>query len=480
MTTITIPDTGTQLSVRKVYTVGAVSTDVFNIPFPYFDEGDIKVYEGTPVPSLLTISTDYTVAGTAVDGGFSSGDVTLTAGVTNTTVIVERSIDVQRITDFLTTGPFPMAALNLALDNVYAVLQEQRSKIDRTVRLADEDPTSTVVLPSTDDRKGNYLFFDDTTGAPVPAQNLTTGAAVVTPLMVNVLQDATGDDALTTLGVTAFMLNLIDDATEADAWATLGIPGGLLDIQEFTATGLQVYTMPAGATHLEIFLVAGGGGGGNASNTSASTPYGGSAGGGSGGGAAHVLVPTTGGTTPINITIGAGGAGATVAAATGSAGSDSTFNFPQATLQMTVKGGLGGAGCTTTAVNRFQTALGGNPPAAHTPMTNATWSHDYPGGRGGMGDGVRSVYDGTNHLYYALPSPGGMGGIFGQYSRSSQVVQYSANATDVYAGASGLKPGDGGEGGINLRTGSATATTDNYNGGAGADGYCLVRAYKLA
>ena len=82
MAQITIADA----TPRVQYTVGgSSSTGPFTIPWPYFSDSDIKVYQdGT----LKTITTHYTISGTAVDDGFSGGTVSFGSAISNATVTI--------------------------------------------------------------------------------------------------------------------------------------------------------------------------------------------------------------------------------------------------------------------------------------------------------------------------------------------------------------------------------------------------------
>lgn len=120
---------------------GTPSTGPFAITFPYFANADIKVYFDAV---LKTETTHYTIAGTAVDDGFSGGNVTLASAESNITVTIQRDIPVARTTDF-PVGPFNIATLNKDLDKLYAIGQQLESL--PYFKLADSDATgaSTIV-----------------------------------------------------------------------------------------------------------------------------------------------------------------------------------------------------------------------------------------------------------------------------------------------------------------------------------------------
>ena len=127
MAQITIADA----TPRVQYTVGSGgSTGPFSIPWPYFETADIKVYvDGT----LKTISTHYTISGTAVDDGFSGGTISFGSAIASVTVTVERDVAIARTTDFPTSGIFNIATLNTWIDKIFAINQWLETKLTRTV-----------------------------------------------------------------------------------------------------------------------------------------------------------------------------------------------------------------------------------------------------------------------------------------------------------------------------------------------------------
>jgi hypothetical protein len=104
------------------YTVGASPRTAFTVPGPFFATSDLVVTDGA---DELVLNTDYTVTGTTVDGGYSDGTVTLAVAVTSTTITIDRQVPVTRTTDFSTSGPLDIRALNTQIDKIVAMLQQQ-------------------------------------------------------------------------------------------------------------------------------------------------------------------------------------------------------------------------------------------------------------------------------------------------------------------------------------------------------------------
>ena len=149
------------VSARIQYTATSGQT-VFTVPFEFFENSDLKVYQNN---TLLTIATHYTVAGAGVTGG---GTVTFVTGATaDDTISIVRDVPVKRVTDFPVSGPFNINGLNEDLDRLTAMVQQQETRDSRTFRLADSDtPASLNTIPSKANRAGKVFAFDSD-GQPV-------------------------------------------------------------------------------------------------------------------------------------------------------------------------------------------------------------------------------------------------------------------------------------------------------------------------
>lgn len=148
-------------SPRISYSVAeGVTQTSFTVPFEFFDNGDLNVYvDGT----LKTLTTDYTVSG----GSGSTGTVTIsvTGASGGSTVVITRDIDIERTTDFPTSGPFQIGALNTELDRLTAIAADLDDRAARALQLTDYDAAANLTLPDVNTRKGKTLAFNATTGA---------------------------------------------------------------------------------------------------------------------------------------------------------------------------------------------------------------------------------------------------------------------------------------------------------------------------
>nr|BAR32555.1 putative phage tail fiber protein [uncultured Mediterranean phage uvMED] len=156
--TISLSDNNPRIS----YSVSAgVTQTSFTVPFEFFDLDDLNVYvDGVQ----KTKTTHYTLAS---GGSGSTGSITLSVtGVAGgSTVVITRDIDLERTTDFQTSGPFNIASLNTELDRFTAIAAELQDGIDRSLRLTDFDAAANLTLPDVNTRKGKTLAFNASTGA---------------------------------------------------------------------------------------------------------------------------------------------------------------------------------------------------------------------------------------------------------------------------------------------------------------------------
>ena len=175
--TINLADNDPRIS----YTVASGTTQsTFTVPFEFFADADLNVYvDGT----LKTLTSDYTVTGG--DGATGSVSISVTGAAGGSTVVITRSISIERTTDFSTSGPFDIASLNTGLDKVIAIQADLKDDIDRSLRLTDFDSDVALTLPDVDTRKGKLLAFNETTGA-VEAGATVSGTTTVAGIAADI------------------------------------------------------------------------------------------------------------------------------------------------------------------------------------------------------------------------------------------------------------------------------------------------------
>jgi hypothetical protein len=148
-------------SPRVSYAVAAgVTQSSFSISFEFFDNEDLNVYVDKV---LKTLTTDYTVSGG--DGSTGTLTMSVTGASGGSTVVITRAIDLERTTDFPSSGPFNIASLNTELDRFVAIAADLKDQADRALQLTDYDAAVSLVMPDVDTRKGKTLAFNEVTGA---------------------------------------------------------------------------------------------------------------------------------------------------------------------------------------------------------------------------------------------------------------------------------------------------------------------------
>lgn len=166
---------------RVSYSVAqGVTQTSFAVTFEFFDDEDLNVYvDGTQ----KTLTTDYTVSG----GSGTTGTVTIsvTGASGGSTVVITRSIELERTTDFPASGAFQIDSLNTELDRFTAISADLNDEISRSLRLTDYDTAVSLVLPDVNSRKGTVLAFDSTTGAVV-AGPTTSGVNTLASIATDV------------------------------------------------------------------------------------------------------------------------------------------------------------------------------------------------------------------------------------------------------------------------------------------------------
>ena len=189
---------------RVSYSVAAGTTQsTFTVTFEFFDDEDLNVYvDGV----LKTLTTDYTVTGGS--GSTGSVSISVTGASGGSTVVITRSIDIERTTDFPSSGPFDIASLNTGLDRIIAIQADLQDDIDRSLRLTDYDADATLTLPDVNTRKGKLLAFNATTGA-VEAGATVSGTTTVASVAADIetladIEDGTvATDAISDLAAIA-------------------------------------------------------------------------------------------------------------------------------------------------------------------------------------------------------------------------------------------------------------------------------------
>jgi len=125
----------TEPRVQYTATSGQVS---FTVPFEFFANADLKVYNGT---TLLTYAAspstalEYSVSGAGQTGG---GSISLggSGATLNDVITIYRDLAIERSTDFPTSGAFQIDSLNTELDKIIAMCQQLERDLKFSPRAA--------------------------------------------------------------------------------------------------------------------------------------------------------------------------------------------------------------------------------------------------------------------------------------------------------------------------------------------------------
>ncbi len=157
--------------VPRVQYVANGTQTAFTFPFPIFASEDLEVF----LDSALQ-ATGFTVAGAGqTAGGTLTFDTAPAAGVA---VTLSRRLPIERMTDFLESGPLPASSLNLELDMLTAAVQQVAADQERMLRYPNHDLPASSVLPLRAARANQILAFDGagspTVVPPVDEEALST------------------------------------------------------------------------------------------------------------------------------------------------------------------------------------------------------------------------------------------------------------------------------------------------------------------
>jgi len=213
---------------RVTYSCNGVLTD-FAFEFKVFSEDDLRITitDSGGTATVLTITTDYTVAGE--NGKFESGGTVSTvkevdgtmgpyAWATGYSITIELDLDIKQETDLVYGGTYSTSDIERMADRLTKICQQLNDAINRSVVLSAASALSGLTIP--DLIAGRYLYAADaeTLGWAV---SVDTTALTVSDWAKTLLDDVNAAAALGTLGFTAFFKTLIDDADAPTALKTL-------------------------------------------------------------------------------------------------------------------------------------------------------------------------------------------------------------------------------------------------------------------
>lgn len=147
-------------NVRPTYVVGGTPEDEFIIPFTFYENGNVKAYNG----DTLIDDSDYTILGNSgTDGGYEGGVLKLDTPVSDTLITLLLDIDIERTTDFPVSADFKIPSLNTQLDKAFSILQQLSERIGRAARLKNTSALTTLEFVE-DPQDGKFPLYSTADG----------------------------------------------------------------------------------------------------------------------------------------------------------------------------------------------------------------------------------------------------------------------------------------------------------------------------
>lgn len=180
-------------SDRLVQYVSAGGATVYNYDFRITDEADIQVDRlRNDVVTTLVLNVDYTVQNV---GNTAGGTITLAVADTANDVYAIYGINEYGGGNYSQATGFRSVDSNSIIDKTIEIGQQNRRDIDRSMRAPLVDDNPNMVLPTKEERKGKYPFFDAVTGDLIVSESIgiDTAETVTTDSMPVVWDGTTAD-----------------------------------------------------------------------------------------------------------------------------------------------------------------------------------------------------------------------------------------------------------------------------------------------
>lgn len=180
-------------SDRLVQYVSAGGATVYNYDFRITNEADIQVDRlRNDVVTTLVLNVDYTVQNV---GNTAGGTITLTVADTANDIYAIYGINEYGGGSYSQATGFRSGDSNSIIDKTIEIGQQNRRDIDRSMRAPLVDDNPNMVLPTKEERKGKYPFFDAITGDLIVSESIGIDTAeTVTIDSMPVVWDGTTAD----------------------------------------------------------------------------------------------------------------------------------------------------------------------------------------------------------------------------------------------------------------------------------------------
>lgn len=216
MTEITVPFNDRFQDVTLTAGQTVVDTD-----FPVIDDADLELIRvRASVETTFVLDTDYSLADVGVLG---YKRITLAVAAQADDQLVIRGSRSPARTSNLLSGELRSAVLNGEFRSMIIAIQEMAREVSYALRLAPTDNPGgqDIVMPLLADRKGKYLYFNDTTGTPEAAAGTGEAPQILTLDAVPTSGDGNdGDVAIVLNGALAEDGNVYTKA--AGSWSLDG------------------------------------------------------------------------------------------------------------------------------------------------------------------------------------------------------------------------------------------------------------------
>lgn len=180
-------------SDRLVQYVSAGGATVYNYDFRITNEADIQVDRlRNDVVTTLVLNVDYTVQNV---GNTAGGTITLAVADTANDIYAIYGINEYGGGSYSQATGFRSGDSNSIIDKTIEIGQQNRRDIDRSMRAPLVDDNPNMVLPTKEERKGKYPFFDAVTGDLIVSESIGIDTAeTVTVDSMPVVWDGTTAD----------------------------------------------------------------------------------------------------------------------------------------------------------------------------------------------------------------------------------------------------------------------------------------------
>jgi hypothetical protein len=175
----------------------------YTIPFPYWEESDIKVYLTTAIGDTLLIQgQDYEISHPG-----ETGHITRLTSWNGLRITIARELlPIQNI-DLQQGQKMDPDLIERMNDRQTALIQQILNDIARTARFPVTDVVESNVLPGSEERSGKLLAFDGS-GKPVAVSNMDTTTIPITPWAATFLLSGSPGQAKALLQITVTPANV--------------------------------------------------------------------------------------------------------------------------------------------------------------------------------------------------------------------------------------------------------------------------------